>query len=145
MYLLFMSSIWSLNFSRQLSHASLGQNGCSTANAPTESNIAESSEPFGIGVQFTSSLLYCLTQAQSTAIRIWHYAIYSTFGKAQWSLFKFLINLVAIGIPYATDFSLTSSQRRHFITIFLGYFCQFCFFAVVVSEGTTTSYVGRNG
>ena len=49
----FMSSI--LMFLKQYSHAALGQNRCSKANAPTESSIAESSKSFKLGVQFTSS------------------------------------------------------------------------------------------
>ena len=137
-----MPSIWNLNFSKQLSHAPLGQDGCSTTNAPTESSIAESPEPFRIGVQFTSSLLLCLTQAQPAAsIRIWQYALYSAFGKVQCSLFKFLINLVVLGIPYATFLSPTFPQNRRFTPFFL---CQFIF-AVIVSERTTTCYVGRYG
>ena len=119
-----------LNLSKQLSHAPLGQNGCSTAIAPTESNIAESSEPFRVGVQFTSSLLLCITQGQPAAsIRIWQYTLCPTFGKAQCSLF------IVLGIPFATDLSLTSSQNR----------CSIIIFAVVVSERTTKRYVGRHG
>jgi hypothetical protein len=129
--------IWKLKFSKQLSHAPLGQNGCSTANAPTESNFAESSEPFRIGVQFTSSFLLCLAQVQlAVFIGIQRYTLCSTFGKAQCSLFK----LIVLGIPYATAVSSTSSQGRH-VAIFL----QCIFFAVFVSERTTTCYAGCHG
>ena len=141
-YLISIPTIWNLNFSKQLSHAPLGQDGCTTANAPTESSITESSEPFRIGIQFTSSLLLRLTQGQpATSIRIWQYALYSTFGKVQCPLFNFFINLVVLGIPYATYLSLTSPQNRRFTPFFL---CQFLF-AVVVSERTTACYVGRHG
>ena len=134
MYFFPVLLMWNLNFSKQLSYAPLGQNGCSTANAPTESNIAESSEPFRTGVQFTSSLLLSLTQAQPvTSIRIWQYALCFTFGQAQCSLFD-------CGVSYATGHSITSSQSRQF-AIFL----QFIIFAVVVSERTTTCYVGSHG
>lgn len=140
-----MSSIWNLNFSKQLSHAPLGQNGCSTADAPTQSDIAESSEHFRVGVQFTSSFLLCLAQDQPIAsIRIWQYALYSTFGKAC-SLFNFII-IIKLGIPYATNFSFTSSQDRRFTSFFFGYFCQYIyFFAVAVSERTTKCHVGCHG
>ena len=66
-YVFFFLYLTGILFSKQLPHAPVGQNGCSTAHAPTESNIAESSEPFRIGLQFASSLLFCLAQGQPTA------------------------------------------------------------------------------
>ena len=137
--------------SKQLSYAPVGENGCSTANTP-ESNIAESPESFRIGLQFASSLLLCLAQAQPAALsRIWQYAICFTFWKAQ--------HLLVLDILYAIGLFPASSERRRFTAttftpssllflVFLNYFYQ----SVVVSERTgareytaTSCHVGCHG